>query len=51
MLNLHEDIGTTAELFKAMCAVYLTVGSRGNDLLRTDALSAIKLMHASERVV
>lgn len=51
MLNLHEYIGTSAEIIKALGAVYWTVGSRGNDLLRTDALSAVKLMHASERVV
>ncbi|WP_165218828.1 SDR family oxidoreductase [Schaalia sp. ZJ1691] len=30
-------------------AVYFTAGSRGKDLLRTDAFGAVKLMQASER--
>ena len=39
-----------AEIIKDMDAVYFLAGSRGKDLLQTDAFGAVKLMQACEQV-
>lgn len=48
-LDLHADVASLAELFKGSDAVYFVAGSRGQDLLQTDAFGAVKLMQASEQ--
>ncbi|WP_236659588.1 NAD(P)H-binding protein [Streptococcus suis] len=47
-LDLHADIKELAELVKDHDAVYFLAGSRGKDLLQTDAFGAVKLMQAAE---
>ncbi len=37
-----------ADIIKGSDAVYFTAGSRGKDLLQTDAFGAVKLMQATE---
>ncbi|MEQ9763117.1 SDR family oxidoreductase [Streptococcus jiangjianxini] len=47
-MDLHEDSTKLASLIKGSDAVYFTAGSRGKDLLQTDAFGAVKLMQAAE---
>ncbi|WP_193434880.1 NAD(P)H-binding protein [Streptococcus suis] len=47
-LDLHADVKELAELVKDHDAVYFLAGSRGKDLLQTDAFGAVKLMQATE---
>lgn len=47
-LDLHADVKELAELVKDHDAVYFLAGSRGKDLLQTDAFGAVKLMQAAE---
>ncbi|HFU3940682.1 TPA: NAD(P)H-binding protein [Streptococcus suis] len=47
-LDLHADIKELAELVKDHDAVYFLAGSRGKDLLQTDAFGVVKLMQAAE---
>lgn len=47
-LDLHRSSEELAELVKEMDAIYFTAGSRGKDLLQTDAFGAVKLMQAAE---
>lgn len=49
-LDLHADVAEIAAQVKGSDVVYFTAGSRGHDLIQTDALGAIKTMIASERV-
>lgn len=49
MLDLHESVSDLASRLKGMDAVYFLAGSRGKDLLQTDAFGAVKLMQASEK--
>lgn len=50
VFDLHFSKNETAETIKDMDAVYFLAGSRGKDLLQTDAFGAIKLMQACEQV-
>lgn len=48
-LDLHGDIDALAEKIAGMDAVYFLAGSRGKDLLQTDAFGCVKLMQACEK--
>lgn len=47
--DLHADPDTMVRQLKGMDAVYFLAGSRGKDLLQTDAFGAVKLMQACEK--
>lgn len=49
-LDLHASASELANVIKGSDAVYFTAGSRGKDLLQTDAFGAVKLMQASKQV-
>lgn len=49
-LDLHASVAEIAQLMKGAAAVYFVAGSRGKDLLQTDAMGAVKTMQAAERV-
>ncbi|QNQ80505.1 SDR family oxidoreductase [Lactobacillus sp. PV034] len=49
-LDLHVSVDELAKLMEGNDAVYFTAGSRGKDLLQTDAFGAVKTMQASEKV-
>ncbi len=46
-LDFHADVGTLTDLVRGSDAVVFTAGSRGKDLLQTDAFGAVKLMRAA----
>lgn len=48
-LDLHADVDQLAKLMKGSAAVYFVAGSRGKDLLQTDAMGAVKTMRAAEQ--
>lgn len=48
-LDLHEDIAKLASLMAGCDAVYFVAGSRGKDLLQTDAMGAVKTMQVAKR--
>lgn len=48
--DLHFSKNEMAEIIKNSDAVYFLAGSRGKDLLQTDAFGAVKLMQACEQV-
>lgn len=48
--DLHFSKNKMAEIIKNMDAVFFLAGSRGKDLLQTDAFGAVKLMQACEQV-
>jgi nucleoside-diphosphate-sugar epimerase len=48
-LDLHSDVAKIASLFADAKAVYFVAGSRGKDLLQTDAMGAVKTMQAAKR--
>lgn len=48
-LDLHADVATITEQVKGFDAIYFTAGSRGKDLIQTDAMGAIKTMMAAEK--
>ncbi|MCD5436791.1 NAD(P)H-binding protein [Lactobacillus delbrueckii] len=47
-LDLHASVSELAKLLAGMDAVYFLAGSRGKDLLQTDAFGAVKLIQAAE---
>lgn len=47
-LDLHASAAELAKLLAGMDAVYFLAGSRGKDLLQTDAFGAVKLIQAAE---
>lgn len=49
-LDLHAEVDEIADQMKGSEVVYFTAGSRGNDLIQTDALGAIKTMMAAEKL-
>lgn len=49
-LDLHDGVDAIADLMKRSDAVYFTAGSRGADLLQTDAMGAVKTMQAAEKL-
>lgn len=48
-LDLHSDVDKLASLMAGCNAIYFVAGSRGQDLLQTDAMGAVKTMQAAER--
>lgn len=48
--NLQDAVEDLDEKLKGMDAVYFLAGSRGKDLLQTDAFGAVKSMQAAEQV-
>ena len=48
-LDLHASIDEIADLMKGSDTVYFVAGSRGKDLLQTDAMGAVKTMQAAEK--
>ncbi|MBR1751967.1 MAG: SDR family oxidoreductase [Ruminococcus sp.] len=50
LFDLHAEKNEIAETVKGFDAVYFLAGSRGKDLLQTDAFGAVKLMRACETV-
>lgn len=48
-LDLHGEVDALAEQVAGMDAVYFLAGSRGKDLLQTDAFGCVKLMQACEK--
>lgn len=48
-LDLHDGVAKIASLMTGCDAVYFTAGSRGKDLLQTDAMGAVKTMQAAKR--
>ncbi|MDE3335514.1 NAD(P)H-binding protein [Lactobacillus paragasseri] len=48
-LDLHADVDDIAKQVKGFDAIYFTAGSRGKDLIQTDAMCAIKTMMAAEK--
>lgn len=49
-LDLHDSVDNIANLMKGSDVVYFVAGSRGKDLLQTDAMGAVKTMQAAEKV-
>ncbi|MFC3932055.1 NAD(P)H-binding protein [Streptococcus dentapri] len=47
-MDLHASVDNIAELLKDVGAVVFTAGSRGKDLLQTDAYGAVKFMQATK---
>lgn len=48
-LDLHAEVDEIAKLMDGCDVVYFVAGSRGKDLLQTDAFGAVKTMMAAER--
>lgn len=48
-LDLHLEMEEIAKVINGFDAVYFVAGSRGKDLLQTDAFGAVKTMMAAER--
>lgn len=49
-MNLHASVTDLTKLLEGTDAVVFAAGSRGKDLLQTDAYGAVKLMQAAEKV-
>ncbi|MGT2928704.1 SDR family oxidoreductase [Streptococcus dentasini] len=49
-MDLHDPVESLVEPVKGCDAVIFAAGSRGKDLLQTDAYGAVKLMQAAETV-
>lgn len=49
-LDLHADVDNIVKQVKGFDTIYFTAGSRGKDLIQTDAMGAIKTMMAAEKV-
>lgn len=48
-LDLHADVEDITKQIKGFDVIYFTAGSRGKDLIQTDAMGAIKTMMAAEK--
>ncbi|MBP2623199.1 SDR family oxidoreductase [Streptococcus oricebi] len=48
-LDLKNGVSDLSQLLLGMDALYFTAGSRGRDLLQTDAFGAVKLMQAAQK--
>jgi nucleoside-diphosphate-sugar epimerase len=46
--DLHDDTDEMVKIINNVDAVYFVAGSRGKDLLQTDAFGAVKVMQATE---
>ncbi len=49
-MDLHASVDELGALLKGVDAIIFTAGSRGKDLLQTDAYGAVKLMQAAKKV-
>lgn len=49
-MDLHASSDELAKLMEGSDAVYFTAGSRGKDLLQTDAFGAVKTMQAAKKL-
>lgn len=49
-MDFHASVDDLAKLMKGSDAVYFTAGSRGKDLLQTDAFGAVKTMQAAKKL-
>lgn len=49
-LDLHASVAEIAKQIEGSDIIYFTAGSRGQDLIQTDAMGAIKTMLAAEKV-
>lgn len=49
-LDLHALVERLVEVLRGSDAVYFLAGSRGKDLLQTDAFGAVKLMMAAQQL-
>ena len=47
-MDLKGPVDALVDLVKGVDAIYFTAGSRGKDLLQTDAFGAVKLVQAAE---
>lgn len=47
--DLHDDVDEMTKSIKDVDVVYFVAGSRGKDLLQTDAFGAVKVMQAAEK--
>lgn len=50
-MNLHASVDDIEKLLRDVDVVIFTAGSRGKDLLQTDAYGAVKLMQAAKKLV
>lgn len=50
VFDFHDDVDAMEKALEGCGAVYFTAGSRGADLLQTDAFGAVKLMQAAAAV-
>lgn len=50
-MDLHASVDDLAELIKGSDVIYFTAGSRGKDLLQTDAFGAVKTMQHQRNLV
>lgn len=48
-LDLHAEVSDIAEVIGNVDVIYFVAGSRGKDLLQTDAFGAVKTMWAAEQ--
>ena len=48
MLALHKDVNDLARIIGTVDVIYFTAGSRGKDLLQTDAYGAVKVMEVAK---
>ena len=48
MFDFHTDVEHMIDLIDGCAAIYFVAGSRGKDLLQTDAFGAVKLMKAAK---
>lgn len=48
-LDLHADVDAISRVVGDVDAIYFVAGSRGKDLLQTDAFGAVKVMQAAEK--
>lgn len=49
-LDLHSSVDDIAKQIRGYDSIYFTAGSRGKDVVQTDAMGAIKTMMAAQRV-
>lgn len=48
-LDLHDELETLSGIIKDVDVIYFVAGSRGKDLLQTDAFGAVKVMQVAKQ--
>lgn len=48
-LDLHDELKTLSGIIKDVDVIYFVAGSRGKDLLQTDAFGAVKVMQVAKQ--